>query len=283
MNNEFAVFILSYGRPDRIITYNMLRKEGYTGKIYIVCSDDDKTLNKYKKKYKDDIIVFNKDDYVDKFDIGDNFNDKRVVVYARNAIWDIVEKLGYEYFIVLDDDYERLAYLSDENGKYSSILFKNLDKIFNIYFDYYKKTNALSIAPIQGGDLFGGEQSVMFSGGLMKRKVMNVWFLSTKRKFKIVGRINEDTSTYTSLGIQGHLFLQIPDMRIEQIDTQQNEGGLTDFYLDTGTYIKSFYTVMYAPSCCRVTLMGSTKNQRLHHRISWNNTCPKIINEEYKK
>jgi len=281
--SKFAVFILTYGRAENVKTYNTLRKQGYTGKIYLICSDDDKTLKDYKENYKDEVIVFCKDDYVDKFDIGDNFDDMRMVVYARNAAWDIAESIGIDYFLVLDDDYMRFNFIADSNGNYKQKLCKNLDKIFNIFLEYYKSTNALSIATIQTGDLIGGEQNRMFSGGFMKRKVMNTFFMSTKRRFKFVGRINEDVNTYITLGNKGELFLQLPDIILLQTPTQENSGGLTDFYLDTGTYFKSFYTVMYAPSCSKVAIMKGVSNPRLHHLISWNNAVSCIINEKYKK
>ena len=50
-NKEFAIFILTYGRSDRVITYETLKKRGYTGKVYFICSDDDKELKKYKNNY----------------------------------------------------------------------------------------------------------------------------------------------------------------------------------------------------------------------------------------
>ena len=53
-------------------------------------------------------------------------------------------------------------------------------------------------------------------------------------------------------------------------------------YLDSGTYIKSFFSVMYAPSCVRVSAMGD-KHKRLHHRVSWKNAAPHIIKEKHKK
>ena len=282
MENKYAVFILTFGRPDNVITYDNLIKSGYTGKIFLVCSDDDKTINKYKKKYENDVIVFNKDDAAKLFDIGDNFDNKKVVVYARNIVFDIAKNLGYEYFIVMDDDYTSFGFISDDKGEYRHKKIKNLDNIFDIYFKYFIQSNALCIAPIQGGDLIGGKENSMFSGGLMKRKVMNVWFLSTKRRFKIVGRINEDTNTYILEGHKGGLFLQIPDFRIDQKGTQSNAGGLTDFYLETGTYVKSFYSVMYSPSSCKVALMGD-KHMRLHHRVSWNNAVPKILSESVRQ
>lgn len=80
----------------------------------------------------------------------------------------------------------------------------------------------------------------------------------------------------------GGLFLQISQVALNQLVTQSNKGGMTELYLDSGTYIKSFYTIICSPSSCKISLMGN-KNKRLHHRINWNNTCPKIINERHKK
>jgi hypothetical protein len=60
--------------------------------------------------------------------------------------------------------------------------------------------------------------------------------------------------------------------------------GLTDIYLDLGTYVKSFYSVICCPSCVTVSMMGGTKKtMRLHHNVSWNNCTPKIISDKYKK
>ena len=57
---------------------------------------------------------------------------------------------------------------------------------------------------------------------------------------------------------------------------------MTDAYIDGGTYIKSFYTVMYGPSYAKVSMMNTT-NKRLHHSISWSNAVPVIINEKHRK
>ena len=111
---------------------------------------------------------------------------------------------------------------------------------------------------------------------------MNFFICSTNRPFKFVGRINEDVNTYVRQGAQGDIFQTICDLRLEQLDTQSNTGGLTEFYLSKGTYVKSFYTVLFSPSCININLMGN-KNKRLHHRVKWNNAVPKIIEEKYKK
>ena len=111
---------------------------------------------------------------------------------------------------------------------------------------------------------------------------MNSFFCSTERPFDFMGRINDDVNAYTSLGAIGNVFFTIPNVSLKQTDTQTNEGGLTDIYLSQGTYVKSFYSVLFSPSSVKVSVLN-TENARLHHRVSWNNAVPKILNEKYKK
>ena len=281
-NKQFAVFILTYGRSEKIYTLNTLKKQNYTGQIFLICSDDDKQLSNYKKNYNN-VIVFNKKSYQNKFDIGDNFNDNRVVVFARNAVYDIAKKINIKCFIVLDDDYTSFRYTADEKNNYltKSRNIKNLDIIFNKLISYYYQTSAKTLCIAQGGDFIGGENSRVFKKKLT-RKAMNFFVCSTDRPFQFIGRINEDVNTYVRLGTLGDLFFTIADLRLEQLDTQSNTGGLTEFYLDGGTYVKSFYTVLFSPSCTKINLMGN-KNKRLHHMIKWNNAVPIILEEKYKK
>jgi len=282
IDNNFAVFILTFGRPDNIKTYKTLDRFGYTGKKYLICSTDDKKLDEYKSKYKDEVISFNKDDI--EFDIGDNFDDKRVVVYARNACFDIAKKLGITYFLQMDDDYTDFSYRFDDKLYYNQGrgYINNVDDIFIALLKFYKSIPAKSIAMSQNGDWIGGDQSGMAKKLALKRKCMNSFFCSTERPFEFMGRINKDVNAYTSLGALGNLFFTIPNVSLKQTDTQTNEGGLTDIYLSQGTYVKSFYSVLFSPSSVKVSVLN-TENARLHHRVSWNNAVPKILNEKYKK
>ncbi|HHW1497050.1 TPA: ParB/Srx family N-terminal domain-containing protein [Escherichia coli] len=45
---------------------------------------------------------------------------------------------------------------------------------------------------------------------------------------------------------------------------------------------KSFYSVMYAPSCVKISLMGAS-HKRIHHQVTWNNAAVKILHEKYRK
>lgn len=277
--NNFAVFILTHGRPDNVKTYNTLKKCGYTGTTYLICDDEDNRLQEYKEKFKN-VLVFNKDEVKKNIDVADNFNKRNVILYARNVCFEFAEKLGLDYFLELDDDYTNFEFKYIEENKLKSKKIKNLDYIFDLMLEYLEKTNALTVAFGQGGDFVGGVDGCIKDG--TKRKAMNSFFCKTKNKFKFIGSINEDVNTYTLLGSQGKLFITILDIALEQMQTQANKGGMTETYLDSGTYLKSFYSVMIMPSAVKIGLMGN-KNMRIHHKIDWNKCVPKIINEKYKK
>lgn len=281
MNNKFAVFILSHGRANNIITIDTLKKCGYTGKIYIIIDDEDKQQDEYKRLYKDNVIVFSKKEMEGTFDIGDNFGDRKVVVYARNKCHDIAKDLGLDYFLELDDDYNDFCYRYEDNGALRKIDCKNLDKLFEKCINFLEVSGAHAIAFAQGGDYIGGVGSTAWQQKLL-RKVMNTFFCKTDRPFQFYGRINEDTTMYTVLGQRGYLFFTLGDVMVNQLQTQANPGGLTDIYLDKGTYYKSFCSVMFSPSCVKVSSMGNVY-RRIHHKVKWNNCTPKIINERYKK
>ena len=285
MRNDFAVFILSHGRPDNVITLNTLKKANYTGKWYIVIDNEDDKADKYYKKYgTDKVIMFDKLEISKKFDTADMSQERRTVVYARNACFEIAEKLGLTYFLELDDDYNNFSYRKEIDGLLTQrVNVKQADKMFELMIDFLEKTQALTVAFGQGGDYVGGLNSGLYKVQV-KRKAMNAFFCTTKRPFKFVGRINEDTNTYVLYGSRGHLFLTIRDVMINQLETQSNKGGMTDVYLNSGTYLKSFYTVMMCPSCVKISRMGNTStSKRIHHRIDWNSAVPKIISERYKK
>lgn len=281
--DDFVVFILSYGRPKNIKTLNTLKKYNFKGDYRIVCSDDDKSLQEYLDEHKEKVCVFNKEEIQKQFDVGDNQEDKRTVIFARNACWNIAEQIGYKYFIQLDDDYTSFNYRVNEEGRYntSQTRIKDINIFFNILLKFFKRSNAKTVCMAQAGDFVGGESCSVFKKGLA-RKAMNSFVCSTDRKFQFMGRINEDVNTYVNLGNKGELFFTCCEFALTQELTQTNKGGMSDTYLDQGTYVKSFYSVIYNPGSVKVGLMGA-KSKRLHHKINWNQAVPKILREEIKK
>jgi hypothetical protein len=286
MSRNFACFILSHGRPDNVRTYKALEAGGYTGKIYILCDNEDKTLDQYKINYGDKVIVFNKTEYAKQVDACDNYNMRNSIVYARNYNFVLARKMGITHFLQLDDDYTNFGWTLNHQDEYitSNVKTKMLDSVFGLYLETLDAAKISSIAFAQGGDLIGGEDGFLkkYTKGIYSRKAMNSFFFNANQDIVFRGRVNDDVNLYVEGGRHGLVFLTCFRNRLWQPETQQNAGGCTDIYKKLGTYIKSFYSVMVAPSCVKIAMMHS-KYSRLHHAVSWNNCCPVIIDEKYRK
>lgn len=285
--DDFVAFILTHGRPKNVYTYFTLRKQGYTGRIVFVIDDEDKCADEYISTYgAENVVMFSKAEVAATFDEVIP-GDRRTIVYARNACFDIAKKLGYRYFIELDDDYTAFRWRFDSEFNYLTATprINNLDAVFKALLVFYKSIPAKSIAMAQGGDFIGGRHSQGGKEISAKRKAMNSFICDTQRRFSFIGRINEDVNTYVWRGSLGEIFMQTSQVDLQQKQTQSNAGGMTDVYLDSGTYLKSFFTVIVAPSCVKVGLMGNKKaeQKRLHHVVAWNNAVPKIVREIHKK
>ena len=93
MKYKFAVFILSHGRPDKVYTLKQLQKNNYTGDWYIIIDNEDAQREEYIKNFgKDKVVIFDKAAIAEKFDTIDTSTDRRSVVFARNACFDIAEE-----------------------------------------------------------------------------------------------------------------------------------------------------------------------------------------------
>lgn len=278
----FAVLIPSHGRAGNVISYKSLRRAGYSGAVYLVCDDEDKDLPEYEKDFEGRILVFSKDEYRGRFDKMDNFGNRACVVYARNAIFDLAKKAGLKYFCVADDDYTCFQYRITENGGYYGKNIKNCDDVFSAYVEYMKESGIDTICFAQGGDYIGGaENDNVVDGFAVKRKMMNLYFFNVEKPLVFVGTLNEDLTSSITEGVIGKKILTTFMNSITQKETQQNTGGLTGIYLELGTYTKSFYSVMAAPSSVKIATMGDT-SLRIHHEVTWKNAVPVIIRETHK-
>lgn len=280
---DFAVIILTHGRAERVFTYASLRKSNYTGQIYLLCDDQDKQLDQYKEIFGDKVLVFSKDDYAGSFDKMDNFGNKACVVYARNAVYDAAKSVGLKYICVVDDDYTFLQYRIDGDRNYYAKTIRNIDEVFKTYVDFLKASKVDTICFAQGGDFIGGsENGKVVAGFQVSRKMMNLYFFNVNNPLPFHGTLNEDLTSSVLLGKVGKTILTTLLNSITQKATQSNAGGLTEIYLEVGTYVKSFYSVMASPSCVKVAAMGDNQ-LRIHHAVTWKNAVPKIIREKHKR
>ena len=285
MRDDFAIFILSHGRANNVITVDTLKLVGYTGKYYIILDNEDTTREQYENIFgKDKIIVIDKLESSKSFDIYDNFEGRNTVTYARNKCFSIARELNLNYFAEFDDDYTTFEFRYEKGTVLGSSKIQNFDAVCEYMIDFLETSNSKVVTFAQGGDMFGG-----VSGGVwktkIKRKAMNTFFFKVadeKDDYIFPGRFNEDVNAYTIYGTRGDIILQIANIMVGQKTTQATKGGNTEAYLEYGTYIKSFYSILACPSCIKVGTLGLS-NIRFHHIVDWEHCVPKIISSRFKK
>ena len=158
MRDDFAVFILSHGRADNVITAKTLEKQGYTGRWYIIIDNEDEQEYRYRQLYKDKVLQFDKLAISQRFDTMDTQEDRRTIVYARNACFDVAKQIGARYFLELDDDYKSFEYRFFDKGAQRLLVrpAAELDTVFSCMIDFLIDSGADTVAFAQGGDFIGG-------------------------------------------------------------------------------------------------------------------------------
>lgn len=282
MRDDFAALILSHGRADRVYTVNTLRKGGYTGRIVIIIDNEDEQAETYIRRYgQENVVVFDKAEAMKHSDTMDCFAKRNIVLYARNSCFEIAKRLGLSFFLELDDDYTAFNFRFEQDGGLAAKRCMELDRLFGAMIDFLVASDSLVVALSQGGDYIGGLNGKYYEK-MLTRKAMNAFFCRVDRPFSFFGTINEDVNMYVTLGSRGEKIFSVTEASLIQKETQSNAGGLTEIYLDVGTYVKSFYSVMTMPSCVSVSTMGEN-HRRIHHSISWEHCVPKILNQRYQK
>lgn len=282
---DFAIFILTHGRAENVVTMRALKRLGYSGKWYMVIDNEDEKAPMYYEKYgKDHVIMFDKKNVVDRTDTMDNFENHKAIIYARNESFNIAKQLGLTYFLMLDDDYASIDRRKIVDGLFKTIRLKPgmFDEIIDEMIEFLETSGCKTIAFCQNGDFIGGGSNQNFWKHGLLRKAMNSFFCKTDNPIEFRGTMNEDVVTYTTLGSRGNLFFSYPKVSVRQLETQSLKGGMSDEYAESGTYIKSFYAVMSMPSSVKIGII-SGGHTRIHHNVTWNNCVPKIISEEHRK
>lgn len=277
MRDNFATIILSHGRANRVLTLGALKRARYEGKVYIVIDNEDTDAAKYKQLYGDKVVQFDKVQAAQITDIGDNKPERNVVCFARNKVYEIARELGLRYIWVLDDDYTAFGTkATDSEQMYAHDVFiKDINKYIEIALRFLENSGSNCVAFAQTGDFIGGIGSIQH---FVKRKIMNSFFFDVEKPVRFYGRLNEDLTASVMGSLRGEIYWTLMPVILRQQQTQKQEGGLTEAYLSVGTYVKSMYSVMYAPACVKLMAMGN-KFKRIHHKVNWNRCCPKILRE----
>lgn len=279
-SKDFAVFILTHGRAKSISTYRALRDGGYTGDTYIVIDNEDDQEELYREKFGDMVIQFDKRDYLEKTDLGDLDDDRRIGVFARNFIQDEAKRLGYKFHLQLDDDVHGFTYRFPQDGVLRALKCWHLDEVFSGMVQLMKDTPITSLSFALSAYNMGGVNGSISEG--MTRKTMTTFLMRADDIQYFHMRMNDDITTSLINGMRGKLYYSYLPVEVEVDKTQVQSGGMTDIYQKNGTYRKSFYSVMCCPSCVKVSAMGIT-DYRIHHTIKWNNAVPKLLSQRWCK
>lgn len=289
MLDNFAVFIITYKRPDKQITYDTLRRCGYSGKIYLVVDDTDPTIQQYIDNYgADNIFVFDKNYYInsDRFDNSINDGIYASAVYARRAVEDIVQSMKLPYFAVADDDIVDfvIRYPIDKGLK----RYKITD--FDVILRGYIEILDCGVACVGFGrpnSYFGG--AVAFSAvNLCKRVITTTFFIrNSDVPVNWLSWTMEDDITVLRGSTVGELWLSIP--YIQQVNSDitnlQGSGGNVELYQKYSWYYICFTELKYIPSriqikCDDLCNMNSKSMVLLRHT---DKCYPKIMSSYYRK
>ena len=278
MRKDFACVVISHGRPD-CSTVKVLRRSGYTGKIYIVVDDEDDTLPDYIAKYGNDVHVFHK---ADNFDTGDLGGSMSACVFARNECLKVAEEHGLTYYLELDDDLENLSYRYNDEGHLRSVKARGLDRLFDGICTYFDETSIQGLGFGNAIDYIGGVPT--FESDKVNRTGMNSFFLRTSNKFEWRGRNSEDTITSIDWGQKGQAVFRFRPVNAKfDVWIPKNKsaasGGSISMYEDEGSFMLRFYAVMFHPDCVSIRQTeGGYDNL-----TKSSNAYPKIVSSRYKK
>lgn len=246
--NECAIFILSNGRPDKVKTYDYL-KASFSGDVYILCDDQDETLPAYKDKFGSKVIVFNKDEWIKKSDPMDNFNSKKSVLYARNAVFEIAAAMGYRYFVMSDDDIKDLQFRYEQDGKLLAKPVSNLDKAIGYIVQLMNDTAISYFSFGTDKNFIGGVQNRNFQKKVID-KVYNFIICKSGQQHSYKGIMNEDEIHNVISLSTGVLLKSLTAIQIVMEPVGKGEtGGNSETYKENGyySYTRNFYPIIACP------------------------------------
>ncbi len=278
---NFAVFIISHGRPDRQHTLKTLRRGGYTGRIILVLDDEDSTYEEYKANDAE-IIQFSKLRFMVIADTVEREKRDASAVYARNAVEAFAKELRLDTFLMIDDDITGLRYRWIENGSVKSLAVKGgLDKVFEYYSQYMLDTGiACTSFPFTMFYIAGTHD--LERRITEYRHTYQIHIRNAHKEVEWTGTINHDTITQLLTMKRGYIWWSIPHLVFDAKPMNSESGGLKEVYDTIGDFNMAFLAMITSPDCCSIV---PSKGGRSSLQIKENKltSYPMIVSQEYKK
>lgn len=282
---NYAVFILSHKRADRVETFSTLRNSGYTGRIFIVLDDEDPQRLDYEIRFKDKentkVIVFHKRIYMRLTDTVTNDKQASSPVYARNFIEHYAERIGCLAYIVMDDDITNLRFRYVENYvSKSQALKSSLDEVLEAYIKYLLTANiaTLSFATVMvyAGGVHNEADMVRLAN---HRYTCQIHMRNLAFPVDWISLANNDSISANNTAKIGYLWWSLPFIVYDSPKMNTLPGGMKEVYDGVSEFKRAFMSTVVSPSVCRV---GCSKN-RLAIKRNLKAAYPVIISGRWKK
>lgn len=277
--NKIGYFIISHGRPNEQLTFDLLISSGISREdIFIVCDNLDETLQEYIANYKNNVLIFDKQVYMDLCDGGVQKPTGIHAVYARNAAIDFAKVKGYQYFIVADDDIKSLHHRVIEDEKLKAYPVKNINDCILSCINFMNTNTHLSCIGFGTNNTFiGGVNAAIYKRGFDYMAV-NIALYRAETPIQYASECQEDLIASILNNSVGNLVVSIPFVMVDAIVKGRNKGGNEGHYAEENTYYRYFGTLIYAPASIRIMSKSGelVKNNK-------SNYYPMILSDRWKK
>lgn len=283
MRDDFAIFVLTHGRPNTQLTLNRLLSAGYSGRYYLVLDDQDKTIQQYIDNFgPDKIIIFDKNHYLNTIDVGTNTPSDKCILYAKAAAEDIALELGLSAFVIADDDITNFRYrYVDGDLLRSQPINMDIDTAFEAYIEFLLATDTVSLGfgptlcYFAGASIFGEEKIQTL------RIPYNFTFRNTKHYVNWVSSYGEDVITDMINSKVGEKWMVMPHIQFDCIAPGSGaEGGMAETYKSHSQFKLVMYDFMYLPVGIKPLLH---QGKKWVCGIQRDRAFPKIISDSYKR
>lgn len=277
--DKFAIFILSHGRPNEQLTYDALRRSGYTGDIRILCDDMDDTIDEYRKNFGDEVLVFNKAEWSDKSDRITNEDAHKVVLPARNAVTGIAKDLGYTHYMQIDDDFSRIVHrYVDDEGKLRTQEVSDMDGVLKALLEFTILQNVRALGMAHPVYFHYGKEG-RFKEGLIPNPYGN-YIMSVDEPITFRGLMSEDYVAIADNLQLGQLTYAFTGIMYETADRGSNAGGLNKVYESTGNWMTNIYGLIAHPGKVDMLVQESGKVRIV---VDKKGQVPMILSERWRK
>lgn len=237
-------------------------------------------MSEYIELYGEKVLVFNKNDYIERCDGGIQQPTGLHSMYARNAAQDLATKMGYEFFVIADDDIDSITYRYSEDGQLKSKKIKNVNDCFIALSEFMStsgKFYCIGIAPQIS--FIGGVNSPIVKDGI-KRVAFNIGLYRTGKMVNYVSECQEDLAASILNNQKGRLICSVGLLQQSAIVKGRNEcgGGIAGHYDKSNDWYRHFGTLIYTPATIVMRFNKDTFDKKY-----MGNYYPMILSDRWKK